>query len=30
MSYHDYNGIVIDEREKEELIRDLGPTNKVT
>jgi len=30
VSYHDYYGIFIDEEEKDEIIRDLGPTNKVS
>ncbi|PRD28029.1 UNVERIFIED_CONTAM: hts [Trichonephila clavipes] len=29
VSYHDYNGIVVDTAEKEEIARDLGPVNKV-
>ncbi|XP_065919585.1 alpha-adducin-like isoform X1 [Dysidea avara] len=29
VSYHNYRGIVVDEEEKQELIKDLGPTNKV-
>ena len=29
VSYHDYYGVVIDETEKKEIIRNLGPTNKV-
>ena len=29
VSYHDYHGIFVDEREKEEIRRNLGPVNKV-
>ncbi len=28
LSYHEYQGIVIDPEEKETLARDLGPVNK--
>lgn len=29
VSYHDYNGIVVDTEEREQIARDLGPVNKV-
>lgn len=29
ISYHDYNGILVDSAEKEILTRNLGPVNKV-
>lgn len=29
VSYHDYNGILIDAQEKDLIIRNLGPFNKV-
>ena len=29
VSYHDYRGIFVDEGEKKEIVRDLGPTNMV-
>lgn len=29
VSYHDYKGIVIDPEEREQLVKDLGPTNMV-
>ena len=29
VSYHNYNGIVIDPEERESLAKDLGPSNKV-
>ena len=29
VSYHDYNGILIDQEEKDQLARSLGPSNKV-
>ncbi|GFO15249.1 alpha-adducin [Plakobranchus ocellatus] len=29
VSYHDYHGIVLDPKEKELLIQNLGPTNKI-
>lgn len=29
VSYHDYNGMLIDAAEKESLVKDLGPVNKV-
>ena len=29
VSYHSYNGIVIDPEERESLAKDLGPNNKV-
>lgn len=30
ISYHDYQGIVIDTQERELIARDLGPVNKVS
>lgn len=30
VSYHSYNGIVIDPEERESLAKDLGPNNKVS
>ena len=30
VSYHNYNGIVIDPAERESLAKDLGPNNKVS
>lgn len=29
ISYHDYNGILVDQAERETLQRNLGPINKV-
>ncbi|CAL1265032.1 unnamed protein product [Larinioides sclopetarius] len=29
VSYHDYQGIVVDTKEREQIARDLGPVNKV-
>lgn len=29
VSYHEYNGVLVDDEEKELLARNLGPTNKV-
>ncbi|GFQ96882.1 protein hu-li tai shao [Trichonephila clavata] len=29
VSYHDYNGILVDTAEREQIARDLGPVNKV-
>ena len=29
ISYHDYSGIIIDEKSKEKLVDDLGPKNKI-
>lgn len=29
VSYHDYQGIVVDTAEREQIARDLGPVNKV-
>ena len=29
VSYHSYNGIVIDPNERDSLAKDLGPNNKV-
>ncbi|GFU60463.1 protein hu-li tai shao [Nephila pilipes] len=29
VSYHDYNGILVDTQEREQIARDLGPVNKV-
>ena len=29
ISYHDYQGIVINSEEKKQLVKNLGPTNKV-
>lgn len=29
ISYHDYNGILVDETERDLIIRNLGPFNKV-
>ena len=30
VSYHDYNGILVDPEERETLQRNLGPNNKVS
>ena len=30
MSYHNFNGILVDEAEKESIVHDLGDTNKVS
>jgi adducin len=30
VSYHDYNGILVDQEERDALQRNLGPTNKVS
>ena len=30
VSYHDYNGILVDVEEREKLQRNLGPNNKVS
>lgn len=30
VSYHDYQGIVVDTQERELIARDLGPVNKVS
>ena len=30
VSYHDYNGILVDPAEREALQRNLGPKNKVS
>ena len=30
VSYHDYNGILVEAEEKEKLQRNLGPKNKVS
>lgn len=30
VSYHDYHGILISEKEKALLVKNLGPTNKVS
>lgn len=30
VSYHDYNGILVDASEREALQRNLGPNNKVS
>lgn len=29
ISYHEYNGILVDQEEREKLSRSLGPANKV-
>ena len=29
ISYHDFNGVLVDEKEIESIGRDMGPTNKV-
>lgn len=29
ISYHDYHGILVDDNEKEEIARNLGPNNQI-